>query len=317
MSQRTRLILGIVAVVVAAWLLWTLMQSFWWSPAEKLRSRLTSLQKSVATYQDAIDGSDDLQQETDGYVIRTLGRTLEEVDHRLRSRLNRLGESVGLKGLSVGTGRSVTLLSPGRSDFKGSTGRRWREEVDFVEVEGTLSGTTTWSGLLELIDRLMVDAWIKKIEGVRVRAATDKSQLQVTIRLTTLFIPGRSPETPPADTWTDDRRAALSELASRSPFLIPAAPTPVATAPSPKPKPRPKPDPPKWQMTGVAGIGSQAEVWIRNLKSGRTRRLMIGDRHDGMVLEAIEGDQAAFRSGETVVSIRVGELVKDTAPVHK
>lgn len=314
MSTRSRWLLTGLGVIVVLWLLWTIIQSFWLTPVGTLRLQATKLDNRISEYREALSNVDVVQDSIDEYVTRTLGGSLEEVDHRLRSRLNRLGETVGLKGMSVGTGRSVALLSPGRSDFKGASRRALREEVDFVEVEGTVSGTTNWHGAIELLDRLKAAPWIKKIDQVRLRASGDGSRLQVTVRLRTLFIPGRSPTVEPESPWSNDRLVSMAGLVSRSPFLIPSSPAPK---PAGKPSAPVNREPAGWKLTGVAGIGDQAEAWIRNTKSGRTRRLFIGQRHGQLVLEGIEGDFAAFRSGDSVVSIQVGQLLHDTPSVHK
>lgn len=314
MSTRSRWLLAGIGGVVLLWLLWTIILSLWLTPVGALRAQATKLESRISEYRDALSNAGTVHDAIDNYVARTLGGSLEEVDHRLRSRLNRLGESVGLKGMSVGTGRSVALLSPGRSDFKGASRRDLREEVDFVEVEGTVSGTTNWSGVIELLDRLKAAPWIKKIDQVRLRASGDGAQLQVSVKLRTLFVPGQSPAVEPENMWKRDRLVAMADLVSRSPFMIPKRPVPQATA---QPTTPAKQEPAGWQLTGVAGIGDQAEAWIRNTKSGRTRRLQVGQRHGQLVLEGIEGDLAAFRSGDSVVSIQVGQLLHDTPSVHK
>ncbi|MEE2908343.1 MAG: hypothetical protein VX527_11010 [Planctomycetota bacterium] len=314
MSTRSRWLLSGLGVVVLLWLLWTIIHSFWLTPVGTLRAQAAKLENRISEYREALSNAGVVHDGIDEYVARTLGGSLEEVDHRLRSRLNRLGETVGLKGMSVGTGRSVALLSPGRSDFKGASRRSLREEVDFVEVEGTISGTTNWSGVIELLDRLKAAPWIKKIDQVRLRASGDGTRLQVTVRLRTLFIPGQVPTVEPESTWTKDRLVGMADLVSRSPFVIPTVPAPK---PSGKPATPTNREPAGWQLTGVAGIGDQAEAWIRNTKSGRTRRLLVGQRHGQLVLEGIKGDLASFRNGDSVVSIQVGQLLHDTPTVHK
>ncbi|MAT81173.1 MAG: hypothetical protein CMJ29_05955 [Phycisphaerae bacterium] len=315
MSSRGRLLIGAVGVLVLLWILWTVIQSFWLEPVGELQQKLDRLKGTVDQYQDDLDGFDEVQNAVDEYVARTLGGSLEEVDHRFRSRLNRIGESVGLQDLSVGTGRSVALLSPGRNDFKGRTRRALREEVDFVELEGSMSGFTNWKGVLELLDRLKSAAWIKKIDNVRLRASGDGSRLQIAVQLRTIFIPGRSPEVLPDADWSGDRLASLSDLVARSPFMIPVPP-PVAK-PAPRPAPPVKKPAPGWRLTGVAGIDGEAEVWISNIQTGRSKRLRVGQRHAGLVLEGIQGDFAAFRAGDSLVSIQVGQMLDDTTPVHK
>ena len=68
----------------------------------------------------------------------TLGGDRETVDHRLRSHLNRLGEAIGLSGLSVNTSRYAARSSPARAAFTARAERQVRDEVDFVEVEATV-----------------------------------------------------------------------------------------------------------------------------------------------------------------------------------
>ena len=314
MSRTTQMVLGVLACVLLLWLLWTLAQSLWWTPVAELRARRSALQKQVDEYRNSIDSSDGVTSSIDVYVENTLGSTLEQVDHRLRSRLNRVGEAVGIEGLSVGTGRSTALLSPGKADFKGSSRRELREEIDFVEVEATLSGRTDWAGVLELIDRIVEEPWIKTIDHVRLRREGTEGRLGVTVRMRTLFLPGREPRSTTESSWNSERLVALSGLAGQNPFLASSA---SSAAESKPPAARPKSAPARWQVTAIAELDGVAEVWIRNLGTGRTRRLGVGERHAGLVLKGISGDRAEFGSGEAIVSIQVGGLLRDTAPVHK
>ena len=315
-SFRNRIVLIVLGGLVVLWLLWTILGSLWLNPVAELEARIATLKSQVNGYTVSDERLSEVEGSINDFIGRTLGGSLEEVDHQLRSRLNRLGESVGLKDLSVGTGRSVAMMSPGKNDFKGASRRELREEIDFVEVEGRLSGITDWPGVLELLDRLDTASWLNKIESIRLREAG--SRMQVTIQLRTLFIPGQSPAVEPVDQWPKDRMAAMAELASRNPFMLPQPPPPPA-----KPKPRAKPAtptqpaPPDWQITGITGIGGDGEVWIRNVRSGQTRRLSMGDRVGDLVLETIQGDQAHFKVGESLVSIQVGQLLKDRTLVHK
>jgi hypothetical protein len=315
-TSRNRIVLIVLGGVVVLWLLWTILGSLWLNPVAALETRIEKLKSQVNGYTVSDERLSEVEGSINGYISQTLGGSLEEVDHQLRSRLNRLGESVGLKDLSVGTGRSVAMMSPGKNDFKGASRRELREEIDFVEVEGRLSGITDWPGVLELLDRLDTASWLNKIESIRLREAG--SRMQVTVQLRTLFIPGRSPAVEPVDQWTKDRMTAMAELASCNPFMLPQPPPPPA---KPKPRPQPRtptqPAPPDWQITGITGIGDAGEVWIRNVRSGQTRRLSMGDRVGDLVLETIQGDQAHFKVGESLVSIQVGQLLKDRTLVHK
>ena len=225
-SFRNRIVLIVLGGLVVLWLLWTILGSLWLNPVAELEARIATLKSQVNGYTVSDERLSEVEGSINDFIGRTLGGSLEEVDHQLRSRLNRLGESVGLKDLSVGTGRSVAMMSPGKNDFKGASRRELREEIDFVEVEGRLSGITDWPGVLELLDRLDTASWLNKIESIRLREAG--SRMQITIQLRTLFIPGQSPAVEPVDQWTKDRMTAMAELASRNPFMLPTTTTTFA-----------------------------------------------------------------------------------------
>ncbi len=245
-----------------------------------------------------------------GYADRTLGGDLESVDHELRSRLNRIGEELGLQGLSVGTGRVMPLDSPGRSKF---ADKSLREETDFVEVEGWISGEAGLDAALQVLHRVESEPWIKRIQEVRFQPRDNGARFALTLRLVTLFLPGRAPSSPPPRAQPAGFEP-YQALAARNPFRLPDANAPP---PAPPPAPSPMAELSRWVLTGVANGPSSSEVWLLNRESKESRRLSVGEHIEQLLLVGAAGETADFELSGERVSVSVGSVLSSgLPPVH-
>ncbi|MHC4769169.1 MAG: hypothetical protein ACYTEI_10715, partial [Planctomycetota bacterium] len=156
-----------------------------------------SLTADVGRLREAASDHVDVNGRIRGLVDRTLGGDLETVDHRLRSRLNRIGEDLGLEALSVGTGRVRRLETPAKSQFKRRGQQALRGELDFVEVEAWISGEGSLERVLRLIHRIDAEPWPKRVHQVRVQPKLSAQRFAVQLRFVTLFLPDRDPIQPP------------------------------------------------------------------------------------------------------------------------
>ncbi|MFO0874391.1 MAG: hypothetical protein U0575_10510 [Phycisphaerales bacterium] len=260
-------------------------------------------------------------------VNRTLGGSLPAVDSALRARLNRLGESERLRDLAVGTGANTLRDSPAKARYgRDPEQRALRDETDFVEVEGWITGDGTPEQVLRLLQRIDAEPWIKRIAAVRVDAIrgakpNDPARLRANIRLETIFLPGREPEAQLASTWSIEQAQRLAPLAEASLFSLPKPADKVAAAPPPPPPPPTAPTPPpfpydEWTLTGVARGPAGVEAWLHNRRSGERRVLASGQALHEMTFADATGESAQFTLGGARVSVTVGAAMSERTPVQ-
>jgi hypothetical protein len=277
------------------------------------------------------DGRAALDGRVQSVADRTLGSSLEVVDSEVRRRLNRACEELGISEFSVTTGTSVAKATPAKREFKQSTERALRDEPDFVEVEATVNAAGRAGQMYRLIHRVQAEPWLKRVESLRLDPSADGSQLRMTLKLRTLFLPGR----PPAKPLMLDPQALTSaerfnSLFESNPFRIP--PPPVAAAPQTVQKTPtggiatapngasqgandtsivvPNPDSPfpygEWQLTGVVDGPSGAEAWLRHLPTGSQLTLQPGAAVGELIFRRVEYDFGVFDSPGGTCRVQVG-----------
>lgn len=330
--QSSRPILIALVAVVGVIVLWQTSRTFYFQPKAELLDELAKAQESVREREENLRFQPSTQRMLREIESRTLGGDLETADHHLRSRLNRLREQVGIpdEGATVGTGSPSARQSPAARLFgtRDPLQRQMREMIDFVELPASISCQGTLLQLVELIDRIEAEPWIKRITSLKIDPRRSGETFTLTLRLTTLFLPG-SPASPApthhrqpgtetistASAYERDRLDRYASLISVNPFRVPAprpAPQPVAQA---KPSGFPYA---QWILTGVAEGGSGPEVWLRNSSSGGTTLLRIGEKlGEAEFVGASSGDQAEFRIGELHFLITIGGHLAHSLPVNQ
>jgi len=313
-----------LGVLAAGWLVWRAAGAMYFEPMSEVREKITSRQETLASYDRRLDSARETRIDTEAFVARTLGGDVETVDHRLRSRLNRVAEELSLARHSVSTGSTTAKASPARLIWprKGAW-RELRDEIDFVEVVASVSGEGTLEQIVGLIDRVDAEPWLKRINQVVIDPKNNGETFGVTVRLTTLFLPGRSPETMPRATYDTGRMVMLAGLIETNPFRVPPPSVPVVAAPPPEVAPPPAPPPPPgfpwrdWQVTGVAEGPTGPETWLRNTRSGKSRKLMVGGAIGKAILKSAGGEWAEFRLGSESFRVQVGNRLDDRSPVNE
>lgn len=280
------------------------------------RAELTG---KIASHTDFIKGANkESKQATrqrsdfDKLVNRTLGGDRESVDHQLRTRLNRIGKELAITGLTVSTGQIKKLQSPAYKEFsQKGTQKKYRDEVDFHELQGWISGQTTYENALRLVHRIDSEPWIKRIDQVRLQPKDNGSRFAVTVWLTTLFLPGRSPEAPiyePYDSSSFDQYLALAQS---NMFRVPPEPQPNAPEPAQIAQQAPKKFPYQgWMVTGVAIGPDGPEVWLRNPQTGESQRLSVGETFEDLLLVGAAGEEAEFKLKEKHFTVLIGRKLR-------
>ncbi len=311
MSTTLR-ITGIVVVLAGlGWLGWAPVRSLYLDPRVDIEQRRVKRIATVERYRAGVDDSLRVRAALQNYADRTLGGNLEAVDHELRTRLNRIGEEVGLGKLSVGTGRVRRMESPARNLPPFRPHRELREELDFVEVEASVSGVGSLEAAMRLVHRIEAEPWMKRIVQVRLQPRDNGERFVVTIRLVTLYLPGRTPARPLETVADNGGFERYQLLARRNPFHLAAKPL---TTPPPPAAPPPGAKQRKWVLTGVVSGPDGMEVWLLHAESGQSRRLIVGQSIEGVQLVSVAGDTADFKFGEDRFTVPLGRPLRRRRP---
>ncbi|MCH8822272.1 MAG: hypothetical protein IH984_02075 [Planctomycetes bacterium] len=253
----------------------------------------------------------------DELVNRTLGGDRESVDHQLRTRLNRIGEELEITGLTVGTEKLKELQSPAYKEFSQKiTQVKYRNEIDFHELQGWISGQTTYENALRLIHRIDAEPWLKHIDQVKLQPKDNGSRFAVTIRLTTLFLPNKSPKDPvyePYDSATFDQYLVLAQS---NMFRVPPKPQPNVPEPTQIAQQVPKTSPYQaWSVTGVAIGPNGPEVWLRNPQTGESQSLSVGETFKDLLLVGAAGEEAEFKLNDKHFTVSIGQRLNQRSPL--
>jgi hypothetical protein len=273
-----------------------------------------------------------LDAQLQSFVDRTLGGTAETCDAQLRSRLNRLGEEVGLRDLRVTTGSAASRTSPAKAEFgRSGRDRALRDEVDFIELDASIGGEGSLEQVLRLVHRIEVEPWIKRIDGVKLDAVGEGERVKLSLRLTTLFLPGldRKLELKVADSELAGF-ARVASLVDANPFRVPKPPAVTAVAavdpPSNPPTVAPVTDPAateapptgfpydQWLLTGLVSGPTGQEAWLRNSSDNRSAILQPGQSMGGITFLGFTADIADFVAGESKFRVQVGTSLGSRLP---
>ncbi|MBX3354180.1 MAG: hypothetical protein KF724_00600 [Phycisphaeraceae bacterium] len=239
---------------------------------------------------------------------RTLGPNAETVDSGLRSRLNRIGEELQLTDLQVATeAEKERILSPARSEMT-RLDRTLREQPDWVEVRGVISGEGSLDQAMRLIHRLEVEPWIKRLDQVRLDPGRTGERVRVVVRLTTLFLEGVIGQpVPPPSAEAMSTYARYQPFVQRNPFRLPPPPPAPQPAVVQKPAPRPPGFPwNQWKVTGRLDGPLGVEACLRNVATNATLTLAPGTRISDAEFIGFEIDAALFKMADALFLVELG-----------
>lgn len=319
MNNQRILIPVVVGIIIGGLLLYRAADRMYFSPRAEMIEELESITETVERYRSALDGRQEVQSRLQEYTDRTLGGDIETVDHRLRTRLSRIAEQIELQSISVTTSSPRALGSPARGMFRGGGMRELRDELDFIEVPGSITAVGTLVQVVELIDRIHTEPWLKQVYEVNLDPRDNGRWFSVRLRLRTVFLPGRPPDAVPNSPYEPDRLQRLASMTNMNPFQLPPAPEPepeqetrVAERPPPLPFPFEQ-----WVLTGVAEGTRGTEAWLRNHRTGDSKRIEAGEGLADYVLVAVRGEYAEFERDDERFLIAVGATLNDRMPLNR
>ena len=298
MSQR--FVMTLVAIMVGGAIVWWTYGAMVAQPEQEVRAKLTSTQKSIESAERFNRSRVDVTESLRELRARTLGASSEEVEHNLRVLLGEIGRTQALAELVVDSRRRNVRENPAmRVATRTFRDKEERRSVDFVEVEGTLSGLGSVEQVLGTVATIQSQPWLKRVDLVRVTPRGDGSVVELTVSLRTAYIPGATGVMDPVALGeiTQSQASLAVSLSGRSMFMPPPPPPPepvqaVVEKPKPKPKPRPKPPAPKydkWRITGWAQGRDSVVLYLVEVSKGTSRVLIPGDEVLNMVFRGLEG----------------------------
>lgn len=310
MSRGGRIILTVILAVASLLVLRAVASAVYFHPRAELASQIERSRTNLANIRTAANRHIALGGELRALADSTLGATAEEVQAALRARLNRIGEEVGLAAATVSTSQQRRRESPmQRADLRNNP---LREEPDFIELDGTISGEGTLAQVVEVIDRIEAAPWLKRINSVAINPKDGGERFGLTVRLTTVYLPTMPPEgeagSAQSAAYDSAGLHALHSVIETNPFRVPPAPVVAETQPEqPAVEDRPPPyDYAQWRITMITDSSRGREVWLTNTNNNESRTLAAGERLRDLHLVTATDDRAEFVLGEDRFAVEVG-----------
>jgi hypothetical protein len=278
------------------------------------RRKLLTAENAITQIGGLAPTREKLARDLKAVVNRTFGPDQAATDSALRSRLNRIGEEIRLSDLRVATGTPTMRVSPAKRLLPKVRDQRYYD--DFVEVPATITGSGTLEQALRLVHRVEVEPWLKRIDSVALEEEKEGERIKVTVKLTTIFLPGQkgTADLRPSDAELE-RFERLRPIVQANPFRIPTPPkqqpTEVAAAPAPPPAAPAGFPYDQWHVTSLVSGPLGPEAWLRNAATGETRVVTPGQAIGDAIFVDFEIDIAQFRQGDASFRVQIGRPLTD------
>ncbi len=317
-SDLTWVLGGLAAALVLTFVGWGIGAGAFGEERDQVERRINTYAGFLNTVRQERTLRPELDARLSEMLDHTLGADRETVDSRLREELAQLAGASGLKSPTVTTLPVVVRDSPAKRTFRRSGAQRaYREEPDFVELRAGLGAVGNLESVVAFLHALDAAPWIKRITTARIDPEGDGRRLRLTVRLTTLYVPGQGPG-PDADELMPTPHQSLdryAELVSKNPFALPRKPDPLPRAAEASPVPRAPRNPrAEWRLTGIVEGPDGVEAWLVNLRDQRAIEIRVGDALEGLSFHMAEGDVATFRVDEAPYRVLVGSTLDRPLP---
>ena len=324
-TPRTIVITGVVLLV--GWIGYRMANAALFGPRSERLATYHAQLEQVNTIPDRQRELIILEERIGGFVDRTLGDSVERVEHRMRTRLNRIGEFHQVRDLSVTTPTSRGISSPARTRINPRNPQRG--EPDFVEVDAMVRCDGELEQILRFVHDIDREPWLKRIDQMTLDPREEGTRISLTLRLTTMFLPGRMPSEEAMAEQTRDPATfgPYETIAKANPFRIPPPPPPPdpprerPQTREPDPPPPPPPPPPfpygDWRLTAIMQGTDGREIWLNNVRNNNARILRLGDTLGEAELVEIRDEYTVFRLGDDRFQISVGATLADRGPLSR
>ena len=302
-APRTQFLIGlVVAAFVALGVGWVVGADAIGDSREKAERRIEVYSTFLRSVRAAREGRPALDLELQDSVDRTLGSDLESADSVLRAEIASIAMANGLDPIVQITGTTVRE-SPAKREFKRTAAQRaFRDEPDFVEVRASVVSVGELGSIVSFLHALDAAPWLKRIESIRLDPERRKNHLRLSVRLMTIFMPGRIPSETELDPVARRPRSRYAVVVEGNPFgllTVPVAVIPAAVEPEPAEVPEGKPGA-RWRLTGLVDGPDGVEAWLLNVDAQEAVEVRPGEAFDAFVFDEAKGDIATFTTeGET------------------
>ncbi|KAA0216272.1 MAG: hypothetical protein DYG94_05435 [Leptolyngbya sp. PLA3] len=304
----------------------------YFKPVGELRRQLGEMDATFKRATDTMEDWPSIKRELQGFGLTQIGREFDQVEHRLRTSLQDIGERAGLRAVQVSNGPPRAQRTPlDAARLRGKLGRELMEAHDFAVVKGTFSGSGSLEQVVRAVAFLQVQPWLHRIERVSIEPRGRERQ---TFGLDVAFSVAVAPDLCPADAAMPPIVAPGEELvkkaariAERNVFVAPPVQTPkplvVETPVDPiVPPPAVPPAYDRWKVTGlverrVDGQTLSVEAWVTQTATGERRILRPGEEVLGHVFEWAEGERGYFVFEGRRFVIRQGQTLADRVPADQ
>lgn len=324
-----KLATGLIAALGVVGVGYAVINSAYLKPAARLRDQIAGMD---ATYERASRVMEDWPKYRG--QLRDFGRTLigsefDQVEHRLRTSLQAIGEQSGLRGVQVSNGRPKAERTPlATARLRGSLGRKLAESTDFGIIKGAFKGVGTLEQVVQAMAVLQVQPWLHRIDRVSIAPrGRERVNFELDVAFSVMFAPDLCPAEagmPAIVEPGEDVLTKVRAIAARNVFVAPPPDKPdepPVVEPEREEVAPPPPPPPydRWKVTGlverrVEGTTVSVEAWVLNLDSGERRILTPGDEILGHVLEWVDGERGYFVFEGRRVVIAQGQTLADRVP---
>ena len=308
--MNTRLVA--LGVLVLTGLLYSAYRSWWSGPVAEARADLAAYRERLQKAGQEIRRGRQASKALDDLRGQTLGGDKETVDHRVRTQLNRLLESLQVAEATVITSEPRLVETPARSVMGRAQAslRQRRDEPDFATLEFKIGGAAPVGRVLSLLTELRAQSWPCRIEDVRLDPVAGGAGLRFSVRCTTMFLLGPDTGEPEPSTASPEALAQFANFVRSNPFALP--PAPVAVVPQSNPKPsRPPPTSfpyDRWRLTGTAELAGVVESWwVR--PNGKTVVLREGSGIGKAVITGIEPELVVLQRGDQQLRVEIGSAI--------
>ena len=301
-----------LGVLLLTGLLYGAYRSWWAGPVAEARADLVAYRERLEKAGQEIRNGRQARKALDELRSRSLGGDEETVDHRVRTQLNRLLESLEVVEATVTTSEPRTVETPARSIMGRAQAslRSRRDEPDFATLEFKIGGVAPLGRVLSLLTELRGQTWPCRIEDVRLDPVANGARLRFAVRCTTMFLLGPDAGEPEPSNASSEALAQFADFALSNPFALPPAPAAVVQQSTPRPSRPSAPSFPydKWRLTGIAELaGTMESWWVR--PNGKTVVLREGAGIGKALIAGIEPESVVLQRADQQLRVEIGSAI--------
>jgi hypothetical protein len=304
-----------------------LVAAFYYMYARPMGRISSELNTVIATNNElnaAIKDRPRVRQALKDFGATTIAATVDGADARFRSLLSEIAVTSGLSKSSVqiNTSRPERVLNPGgTSKLTTRLKDDLKKQMDFLALNGTITGTGSLEASLRTLATLRAQPWVHRIESFSLKPEDkDRQRFALTVELVTLIAPDLAPANLPEPAIIpvpDGGRSTWAGIVQKNVFREPP-PVVVATQPSTPPPATPvRPPWSDWKLTGLVESRLGTEVFLINTRDGQRLTLAVGSAVSEARFLGGQGERAYFEIGGERFEVFNGQTLEQRRPADR